>query len=170
MPPANSPRRRRLVQPDHGLMQHVNRQRVRPKRMRWNMPRARIAAYTSAGLGRMDTLLDRRHLVALAHQLVKRAEVGFGRSDKRVGIGTPGGEGAAALREPDRNLRLGVGTPGHRVYLIELKRRIVRDQRAYRLEDRVHRTVAGRLRGDMLSVDVERERRGLRAHSAGDDG
>ena len=56
------------------------------------------------------------------------------------------------------------------MHLVELERGLVRHQRADRLEDRVHRTVAGRLRGDVLALDVEGERGRLRAHGAGDHG
>ena len=41
--------------------------------------------------------------------------------------------------------------------LVELKLGLVRHQFADRLEDRIHRTVAGRLRRDVLAFDIERK-------------
>ena len=44
----------------------------------------------------------------------------------------------------------------------------MRHERTNRSEDGVHRTVAGRLRGDVLTIDVECQGRSLRTHRAGD--
>src|SRR5512143_3113415 len=54
------------------------------------------------------------------------------------------------------------------MHLVKFKRGLMRYKRADCLEDRVYGTVAGRLCGDVLAINVERERRGLRAHGAGD--
>src|SRR6476646_861779 len=108
-----------------------------------------------ADVGRMNAPLNRRGLVALAGQLVERAEVGLGGRYQGVRIGPFGGERTSAFRKPNRYFRLRIGAAGYRVHLIKFKRRIVWHQRTYRLEDRVHRSVAGRLRGDVLAVDVK---------------
>ena len=49
--------------------------------------------------------------------------------DQRVGIRAARGHRMVALREPHRHFRLRVGAFGDRMHLVELQRRLVRDQR-----------------------------------------
>ena len=118
----------------------------------------------------MNPVLDARTPVPLAGEFVERAEIGLGRRHQGIGIGALGGEGAALLRQPHRHFGLRIGALGHRMHLVEFELGLVRHQRMNRVEDRVDRTVAGRLRGDVLALDVEGERGRLRAHGAGDHG
>src|SRR6478609_5744905 len=117
----------------------------------------------------MDAPFNGCRLRAFARELVERTDVRLGRRNQRVWIGPLRSERTTVLREADRYFRLRVSATGDGMHLVKLKRCLVRYQCAYCLEDRVDRAIAGRLRGDMLTVDVERERGGLRAHGAGDD-
>src|SRR6478752_2718098 len=124
--------------------------------------------YVSADIGRMDSALDRGRFAMLADQLVQRTEIGLRGGNQCVEIGTLGGKRSTVFRKSDRHLRLRIGAACHGMHLVELERRLMRHERPDRPEDGVHRTVAGRLGGDVLAIDVERQRRGLWTHRAGD--
>ena len=55
------------------------------------------------------------------------------------------------------------------MHLEQLQHRRMRHHRLDGVEDRVHWPVAGGLMRDLFAVDVERQRRRLRAAGAGDD-
>src|SRR5687767_15090078 len=120
----------------------------------------------SNDVGRVDASFLREAFITPAQEFVQRPEIGLRRSDERIRIRALRRDGAAARGEPDRNLGLRVGSFGDSVDLIELELGLVRHQGVNRIEDRVHRTVTGRLLGDVLAVDVERQRGRLRAHGA----
>ncbi len=55
------------------------------------------------------------------------------------------------------------------MHLIEFKHGAMRHERLDRIEDGVDRSVAGRLMGGVNAVDIESQRRRLRALGAGED-
>ena len=124
--------------------------------------------HSSADVGRMYPPFDRGGLGTFTGELVEGAQVGFCGCHQRIGVGSLRSKRATTFGKPDRHFSLGVCATRYGMHLVELQRRLMRHERPNRSEDRVHRTVASRLRGDVLTIDIECQGRGLRTHRAGD--
>src|SRR3984893_4865907 len=113
----------------------------------WSPSVSRPATVSPASIRLRSQL--RGPALLLAMQLVERVDVGLGRRDQDIGIGAQPVDDAAVALQAHRDLALRIGTGGDRIDRVQQHLRTGVRQLLDRLEGRIDRSIAARLRGKL---------------------